>query len=207
MKKTIQIIPDKFTDYVAEAFDYSFDGKSVFDVPNFIKPSDGFGVGLIVGSSGSGKTTILKKDYGYNPISLEWDESKAIVSHFDTPENAVERCFAVGLGSIPTLCRPFHVLSNGEQFRATMARCLQTGMIMDEFTSVVNRETAKSLCVAIKKYIAKKQLKNIVLASCHTDIIEFLNPDWIFDCDNGIFLNTIKPNDGLKKIATVEWHV
>jgi len=34
---------------------------------------------------------------------------------------------------------------------------------------------------AMRRYVDKKNLKNIVLASCHYDIIEWLRPDWIFD--------------------------
>ena len=62
---------------------------------------------------------------------------------------------------------------------------LEDDLVMDEFTSEVNRETAKSLCVSASKYIRKKDLKNIVLASCHKDIIDWLQPDWVFDCDTG----------------------
>jgi ABC-type ATPase with predicted acetyltransferase domain len=205
--KTSTIVPDHFTDFVSQAFDYQFDGVTSFNVPEFVPPSGSFKVGLIIGSSGSGKTTILKEHYGHTEKTVEWDADKAIVSHFDTPEEAVEKCFAVGLGSIPTLCKPFHVLSNGEQYRAVMARSLGNNMIMDEFTSVVNRETAKSLCVAMKKFILKKNISGVVLASCHTDIVEFLDPDWVFDCNSGTFSTKTKDISDTTKIAEVRWYV
>jgi ABC-type ATPase with predicted acetyltransferase domain len=64
-----------------------------------------------------------------------------------------------------------------------MARKLQTGTVIDEFTSVVNRETAKSCSVALSKYIKRNNLKNIVLATCHEDILSWLEPDWVYCTD------------------------
>jgi hypothetical protein len=55
----------------------------------------------------------------------------------------------------------------------------------DEFTSVVNRNCAKSLSFALQRYIRRNNLK-IILASCHFDIIEWLNPDWIFNLNKQI---------------------
>lgn len=205
--KTIKITPDEFTAYVSEAFDYNFDGTSEFVLPDFVKPQNEFSIGLIVGSSGSGKTSILREFFNYKEPQVNWQGDRAIISHFDTPSDAAEKLFAVGLGSIPALCKPFHVLSNGEQYRAVLARVLENGLVMDEFTSVVNRETAKSLCVALRKFIIKKNLKNIVFASCHSDIIEFLHPDWTFDCDNGLFLSNIQRPTEAQKIAEITWYV
>lgn len=204
--KTIKIEPDAFTDYVSEAFDYSFCGETSFQVPPFTAPDYSFSVGLIVGASGSGKTTILKEFYGHTEQRIDWNPNKAIISHFGSPEEATEKLFAAGLASVPTLCKPFHVLSTGEQYRATIARVIKDNMTIDEFTSTVNRETAKSLSVALKKYINKNNLKNIVIASCHTDIIEFLSPDWIFVCDTGLFEKTEKPVMG-ELVAEVTWYV
>jgi len=175
--------PDEFTDYLSKCFDYEFTGKSRFEIPNFSFPED-FSIGLIVGSSGSGKTQILTNYFDFKDEPLIWEPNKAIVSHFENPEQAVRKLMACGLSSLPSLCKPYHVLSNGEKFRAEMARKIKTGAIIDEFTSVVNRETAISLSIALSKYIRKNGLKNIVIASVHRDIIDWLEPDWIFDCDN-----------------------
>ena len=195
MKLTVKVKQDEFTARVAQAFDLSFDGTIETEIPDFkFPPFDSYNIGLIVGASGSGKSTILSKglwhdveqwhlnfDY-WNP---KWEKNKAIVSHLDSPDEAIEKLHACGLASVPTLCKPYHVLSNGEKYRAKFARLLEDDLVMDEFTSEVNRETAKSLCVSASKYIRKKDLKNIVLASCHKDIIDWLQPDWVFDCDTG----------------------
>lgn len=74
-------------------------------------------------------------------------------------------------------------MSNGQRFRANLARKLKDNAVIDEFTSVVNRECAISCSYSIQKYIRNKKLKNIVFASCHYDIIDWLKPDWIYNLD------------------------
>lgn len=53
---------------------------------------------------------------------------------------------SVGLGSVPAWLRPYHVLSEGEKFRAMMARVICDAprqVVIDEFRSVVDRQIAK----------------------------------------------------------------
>lgn len=188
MKLTVKVKQDEFTAKVAQAFDLDFDGTIETEIPDFkYPPYNSYNIGLIVGASGSGKSTLLRKGLWHEDLQdiVFWRRDEAIVSHFDTPDEAIEKLHACGLASVPTLCKPYHVLSNGEKYRAKFARLLEDDFVMDEFTSEVNRETAKSLCVSVGKYIRKKDLKNIVLASCHKDIIDWLQPDWVFDCDTG----------------------
>lgn len=197
------IVPDEFTDKVSAAFDYKFNGTSFFELPSFEKPREGFHLGVIVGSSGSGKSQILKHHFSHEERIISWDPRRAIISHFESPEVALERLFAAGISSIPTLCKPHHVLSNGEKYRAHVARIIQDECIIDEFTSVVNRETAKSLSVSLSKYIRNKDIHNVVISSCHRDILDWLEPDWVFDCDSReIHQQDVRPR--LKRIAKIE---
>ena len=204
MKISINVEPDDFTSKVAQAFDLEFDGTITTDIPDFELPTADFNIGMIVGSSGSGKSQILNHHFRANDNNTLWLNDKAIVSHFETPDEAIEKLFACGLASVPTLCKPFHVLSNGEKYRAVVARKLRNGMILDEFTSEVNRETAKSLSVALSKYIRRKDIRNVVLCSCHKDIIEWIEPDWVFDCDSGERFINDDPRQQLKKVAKIE---
>lgn len=64
-----------------------------------------------------------------------------------------------------------------------MARSLHDNVVIDEFTSVVNRECAISCSTSISKFIHNNNLRNVVFASCHDDIIEYLQPDWIYNTD------------------------
>jgi GNAT superfamily N-acetyltransferase len=162
-------------------FDYQFDGVSTFTPPTIPDLPKDFNLGIIYGSSGSGKTTLLEQ-FGKETI-VDWDSNKSILAHFNDAEDAIEKLTAVGLNSIPTWGKARHVLSTGEGFRADMARKLKDNAVIDEFTSVVNRETAKSLSVALSKYIKKNDVKGIVLATCHDDILEWLEPDWVYNTD------------------------
>lgn len=182
MKKQITVEVDSIVTDCANAFDYSFDGISTFDVPKFQAPEK-YNIGLIVGASGSGKSTLL--NLIGNEEQVEWNATKAICSHFESADDAKEKLGAVGLNSVPTWMRPHHVLSTGEKFRADLARRIKDNAVIDEFTSVVDRYVAKSCAFAISKYIRKNDIKNITFASCHYDIIEWLQPDWVFDTATG----------------------
>ena len=162
-------------------FDYTFEGTSEFEIPVMPSPPKDFKLGVIVGSSGSGKSTLLKQ-FG-NEEEVTWDNNKSIVSHFNDPIEANMMLSGVGLNSTPTWRKPRNVLSNGEGFRADLARKLKNNAVIDEYSSVINREVAKSCSVALSKYIKRHNLKNIILASCHDDILEWLQPDWVYNTD------------------------
>ena len=178
---TCKVATDGITDKLSAAYDYTFDGSSSFTPPPLHLDSvpDQFSLGLIVGPSGSGKTTLLAQ-FG-EQADVIWDPSRAVCSHFDSADDARERLGAVGLNSIPSWMRPYHVLSTGERFRADLARSLRHNAVIDEFTSVVDRAVAASCSNALRRYIDSKRLERVVLASCHYDIIDWLRPDWWYD--------------------------
>jgi hypothetical protein len=177
-----------------KTFDYATDGTTAFypfQLPDL--PKD-FGIGLIVGSSGSGKSSLLKN---FGAIkTYDWGDG-AIVDHFDSAEEATEKLYAVGLNSIPTWMKPYGVLSNGEKFRADLAIMLKNHSVIDEFTSVVDRNVAMAASKSLHKYVADKNIKNVVLASCHRDVIPYLKPDWIIDTDAEMFV--IQPSECLRQ--------
>lgn len=184
----VTVVQDDITSEISRIMDYEFDGTTTF-CPHEFSVIDrettlkDFGVGLIVGPSGSGKTTLLK-EFGQEVEPL-WDGDKSIASHFKDVDDVQDRLGAVGFNSIPSWLRPYHVLSNGEQFRARLARQLDSNIVVDEFTSVIDRDVAKSCSNAISRYVKRNNLKNIVFSSCHYDIIEWLQPDWVFDTLTG----------------------
>lgn len=181
---TVEATVDEFTEMASKAFDCEFDGTSEFRP--WVKPSkipENFKIGVIVGSSGSGKSTLLK-EFG-TEITPLWDPSKAIVSHFETPDDSINKLTAVGLNTIPSWHKPYHVLSTGEQFRADLARKIKSGAVIDEFTSVVDRNVAKAASVALSRYVKKNDVHNIVVSTCHHDIIDWLEPDWVINTDRG----------------------
>jgi len=177
---------DKYTEYVYDTFDIQNKSETVveidFDLSEIYSPDFEWNIGIIHGNSGSGKSTILNHLGEIN--NYEFDNHKALISNFDwlDPKEASFLLTSMGLSSVPTWLRPFHLLSNGEQYRAELAYKVGRSdndaiILVDEFTSVVDRDVAKSMSFALQKYIRRKN-KRIILASCHYDIMEWLMPDW-----------------------------
>jgi hypothetical protein len=143
-------------------------------------------LGVIVGPSGSGKTTIGTRlfDGAAFHRGFDWDESKPIIDQIgDDFNKATGALSAVGLGSVPSWLRPFQALSMGEKFRAEMARIVvekPSTIIVDEFTSVVDRQIAQIGAGAFAKAWRRTKGKCILL-SCHYDILDWLQPDWVLD--------------------------
>lgn len=178
---------DEFTKMVEANFDYDFIGESKFypyELPTEVKNLD-YQILVITGSSGGGKSTLLKEFDFYNKPLKIYDNSKAIVSNFKNPTEASYRLSAVGLNSMPVWCRPRNVLSIGEGFRADLALNIESYTIFDEFTSTIDRNVAKSTCNSINKFIRKNNMTHIVFCSCHNDYIPFLKPDIVIDIDEG----------------------
>lgn len=133
-------------------------------------------IGLIVGASGTGKTTIAKELFKDIYITNFEYKAKSVID--DMPKNVniedIEKMFySVGFGSVPSWLKPYNVLSNGEKMRVDLARAMleKDKICFDEFTSVVDRNVAQTACLAINKAI-KKNNKQFIAISCHYDIIE-----------------------------------
>lgn len=148
-------------------------------------------IGLVVGPSGSGKSSIGKIIFGENLIfSPEWTGDRPIVDEI-APEGSFDEVTTalagVGLGDVPAWLRPYPVLSNGQKFRADLARVLcekPEKVVIDEFTSVVDRQIAKFGALAFQKAWRRTNGK-CVLLSCHYDVIDWIEPDWVFDTATG----------------------
>lgn len=155
---------------------------------------DTWRVGVVVGPSGSGKSSLGRLIFGaeafYQPTG--WPADKPIVDVIapNGDFNAVTAALAaVGLGSVPAWLRPYFVLSNGERFRADLARIVAEApakVVVDEFTSVVDRQIAKIGAMAFQK-AWRRTGGQAVLLSCHRDILEWVEPDWVFDTATGEF--------------------
>ena len=181
-----KIINDSYTEFVYEAFDIQNKEESSVNIPNNFNELETFDwqIGVIYGGSGTGKSTLLKH---FGTIQdVEFDNSIALISNFKmlSPEDASMLLSSIGLSSVPTWLRPYNVLSNGEQYRAQLAFKIANAkdnevILIDEFTSVVDRDVAKAMSYALQKFIRRTN-KKIILASCHFDIMEWLLPDWTY---------------------------
>ena len=192
IKLESEIVNDKYTEFVYEAFDIQNREKTVVEIPlNFSDAKKrNWNIGLIVGSSGSGKSTLLKRFGGVKePV---YDANKAIVSQFPNmePKDVCRLFTSVGLASVPVWLRKPTQLSFGEKARLDLAWQIANAednrpVLIDEFTSVVNRDVAKAMSHTLQK-IVRKENKKIILASCHYDIIEWLRPDWVYNLNKQI---------------------
>ena len=191
----------EYKDLLKEKYDIQHYKEPDIKIPDFTGKN---GIILLVGTSGSGKTTILEKNGLEVDLLGLFDKQIPIIDNFSTPENAEKLLLAVGLRSIPTWFRPINKVSNGERHRAEIALSLDRGTnTIDEFTSVVDRNTAKSLSYTLRKYFKDFNMDKIILASCHHDIVEWLQPDYIYDTD----MQEFQTRRYLRKRPKVELHI
>jgi GNAT superfamily N-acetyltransferase len=135
-----------------------------------------------------------------------WPSSQSVLDGFQegmSIKEVTELLGAVGFSSPPAWLRPYHVLSTGQKFRCDLARLLsqrsipdcprgcgqaicnharplgESVLVCDEFTSVVDRTVAQIGSTAVAKAIRIRRQK-FVAVSCHDDIIDWLQPDWVF---------------------------
>lgn len=157
-----------------------------------ITPPHDWQIGLIVGRSGTGKTTIAKElfpdayvtqfEYTHESILDDMPEECSVVQ--------IEQALSsVGFASVPSWLKPYAVLSNGEKMRVDLARAMlqpQRLFVFDEFTSVVDRNVAKVGSFAMQKAIRKTD-KQFIAVTCHDDVEDWLLPDWVFDTNSMTF--------------------
>jgi len=154
--------------------------------------SNDWKIGLIVGKSGSGKTTIAKQLFEDFYITKFEYTNKSILD--DMPNwcsvSDITNAFnSVGFSSPPSWLKPYSVLSNGEKMRCDLARSIlekNEMIVFDEFTSVLDRNVAKIGSFAIQKAIRKSD-KKFIAVGCHYDVEDWLMPDWVFNTDTMTF--------------------
>lgn len=140
-------------------------------------------VGLIVGPSGSGKSSVARDAHmkgvwagisDWVEPGAMWPNDAAMVEGFTDAEikEVTAMLTSVGLSSPPAWVRPYRVLSGGEKFRADLARALIMAkqrlagwaepranldrvVIFDEFTSVVDRLVARVGSAAVAKAVRR----------------------------------------------------
>jgi energy-coupling factor transporter ATP-binding protein EcfA2 len=162
-------------------------------------------IGLITGPSGCGKSTIARHLWPAEWAAcqtLHWPAGHSLLDGFPAGlpiKDITGLLSAVGFSSPPAWLRPFAVLSTGQQFRVTLARLLgealarpdreQRLLVVDEYTSVVDRTVARIGSAAVAREIRKLSPSGIkfVAVTCHADVEEWLQPDWVYRPAEGEF--------------------
>jgi ABC-type transport system involved in cytochrome c biogenesis ATPase subunit/GNAT superfamily N-acetyltransferase len=172
---------------VAEAFGLGADQTREFTLYDSIcigiKPTD---VVLITGDSGSGKSALLKAlktDLGEDAA-----DAKNIPIQTDKPiietigantTKAIEALSQVGLNDAFIFLRPYSQLSDGQKHRyqtALLAASDKPFWVIDEFTSTLDRDTAKILAFNLQK-LARKHGKAVIAATTHRDLLRDFTPN------------------------------
>ena len=177
-------------------------------------PDEAWTVGALVGPSGAGKTTVARRCFPPSPQPALWPPQRAIIDAFPrAPLRQLLALFsAVGLNSPPAWLRPFHLLSTGEQFRCNLARWLAgpcvsdtltsveartDTLVIDEFTSHLDRDTARSCSFALQRFLRRQKMASLdldtsktcparlIAVTCHEDILPWLSPDWVLRLPEG----------------------
>lgn len=152
------------------------------------KLPENWNIGLIVGNSGSGKSIVSRDifDKVYQGQIIQNDKVPLVESMGNSSmEDIVNALTHVGMGTAPEWLTPYCHLSTGQKMRADLAYCLLNDepiIAYDEFTSVIDRDVAKPVCHSVAKSFRKKN-KKFVAITCHHDVEEWLQPDWVLDMD------------------------
>ena len=172
---------------VAEAFGLGADNTQHFTIYDNtrirIRPTD---IVLITGDSGSGKSALLqaiKTDLGtaaQDTRNLQFDKNTPIIDTIGAnTQEALELLSKVGLNDAFLFLRTYTQLSDGQKHRYQIARLAETPAqwwIIDEFTSTLDRDTAKIIAYNLQK-LARAHGKAVIAATTHADIKTDLAPN------------------------------
>ena len=175
-----------FIELINKKYDIDEKHESIINIDYKLNYFDN--VIALIGGSGTGKTTLLKKLKNSDDVVFKIESNDCIIkilSDINVNLEFDDLCkvlFDVGLASV-VWKSPFHTLSNGEKLRFEIAYKLLNNeeyMYIDEFTSMLDRQTAKNLCYKLNDLLVKYN-KKMIFTSCHYDILDWMNIDDVYD--------------------------
>lgn len=172
---------------VAEAFGLGLDDKKFVIYDDLeIEVNQGDCV-YINGQSGSGKSLLLRDlaeqlaNSGKQVANIDDVEmiDKPLVDQIGTStDEALKLMNMAGLNDAYLFIRKPSELSDGQRYRFRLAKLIESEAdcwIADEFAAVLDRETAKIVSHNVRKS-ANKMGKTLVVATTHTDLVDYLAP-------------------------------
>lgn len=187
---------------VKSQFDLDIKSNVETEIPDYIEHPKDFTFGVIFGNSGTGKTqfALHNYDYIYQP---NWDNNKSVIDNFPGEFTEITKVLvSVGFSTPKSWLKPYSILSQGEKMRADLAMAILNDkefIVFDEFTSVVDRTVAKTMCKVLNK--RKNEFnKKFIFLTCHFDILDYLDYDWAYNFN----MNKFAENSNEKKNLTSE---
>ncbi len=168
------------------------------------------GIALVTGPSGAGKSSILRQ----LTRQLLLRESRVVL--VQPPSNFLHEprppldllrgsltadirlLCQCGLAEAPLWLRPARALSEGQRWRLALAIALATArnsrattacIVADEFASTLDRVTARTLAMSIRREWKSLQGCRLVVASAHDDLEHWLAPDVTLHVDAAFVLH------------------
>ncbi len=158
--------------------------------PEAVTPARGTIV-LVTGPSGSGKSRLLAALADRHPHSRllqvgGFPEDVSVVDGVAPARSLAEAVgilTACGLGEPRLWLRRVAMLSEGERFRASLARAISLHrttagepLLCDEFGSSLHRRLARAIAFNLRKLVSREGL-TLVVATAHADVEEDLRPN------------------------------
>lgn len=152
-------------------------------------------VAFITGPSGSGKSRLLRavERAAHRPIRVDpaaLPHVAAIdIAAFANPADPLALLARVGLAEAPLLGRTPRELSDGQRWRLALAVALAragedgASLIADEFTSLLDRVTARAVARALRRVLARNPAARFIGAGSHDDILPLLAPGLLVRLD------------------------
>jgi predicted ABC-type transport system involved in lysophospholipase L1 biosynthesis ATPase subunit len=159
---------------VAEAFGVE-SGHVVHIASGLEIPTD-YSILYITGESGSGKTTLLQE---VGPVTEIIIPALPLYAWGPTVSETLAVLSLVGLADATLFVARYEHLSDSQKARARLALAIIDGhrhIIVDEFLSTLDRETAKAVAFTFGKALRRMGLR-ATLATAHDDLAPYLRPD------------------------------
>ncbi|NLX23614.1 MAG: hypothetical protein GXY55_18330 [Phycisphaerae bacterium] len=147
---------------------------------------------LVTGPSGSGKSLLLRAIARHIPDSrmvhaVPFPSDVSVIDAVAPTRplyDALGILTACGLGEPMLWIQRFDQLSDGERFRARLARALSlqqrhassAPLLCDEFGAILHRRLARSLAFNLRKLVSRRRLC-LVVATSQDDLADDLRPD------------------------------
>lgn len=170
---------------IAEAFGLGIDEEKEFNIyDNFKFQLRSNDIVYVTGSSGSGKSWILKNVFAKfkNSLSIDdikIDENEILIEGVGEDLNdGLKKLNLAGLGDAFLYLRKYSQLSDGQKYRYKIAKFIDLDTdiwIIDEACVKLDRTTAKIVSFNLQK-IARKLNKCVICATTHEDLLESLKP-------------------------------